>query len=460
MLWVGRQKVAVQISAAAPVNSNNQTAVGSQDDNDVPVAMIVCLSVGGYLILVIFIICLYRGCKGIAIFLSSVFTLLDNIFPAIFSEGVIFLTLTEPKLLPGHQLGQSNSHEIQDGQRDESCVCVWFGEVEIECCEQPPSCSRCCSGDWSCQPSCSSCCTGCSPIPSCFSSCSCGRADEEGCLCLCLEIKLHKGDKQGKPYRDGKDAHGGEIKKQNAVGVGDVSKLFSTHSPPQPYSVSDGLSKHDGSVVSDVSSGERFASGEDRHARSLRHSNRHLPRGSEYSSEGKAHVSFRSTHGEELRPSRRLPPLPGEETASVGTISGKNNSNTSSADLTNSDGSHRLSSRIRRSLQAGRRSQRYPNKFLVSANPSPCKPQLPQNVHMAKNTGSTLSGSRQTTQLTSTNSTQSTQLSSSGSSGQHTTRLLSSGSSGQHSAKSLLSGGANSNSPRRTLPTPKGFQPL
>ena len=193
--------------------------------------------------------------------------------------------------------------------------------------------------------------------------------------------------------------------------------------------------------------------------------NRHLPRASECS-HGKAQVSFKSANGEDFVSRGKLSPPPGEDTAStdIGTISGKNCCNNNSEDLTNSDGNHRLSSRIRRSLQVGRRSQRYPNKFLVNSNSSISKVQLPKNVHKTfldtKKNESSLFVSKQDSQMSGTTSTQSTQLLSSGSNRQQTSHLSSSGSSSQRSTNLLLSSGANDKSPRRPLPMPKGLQSI
>ena len=289
---------------------------------------------------------------------------------------------------------------------------------------------------------------------------------------------MHKGDTQGKPYSDeaGKELDG--TVKQNGGfydegGGGDTGQLFSAHSPRHLYPMGVSSDKQqrlhqrrglDGPGNTGVTSDTERGGGGEGH---LNSTPIHVKRFGN-SVDSKAQVSFKQTNGEDCGTRRKLPPPPGEEDDSIGRD--KNYSNMSSTELSNSDGSHRLSSRIRRSLHAGRRSQRYPDKFLVDAESSPSKAEPQKNVHKAsskvgssdigetKRPGSSHShnSSKQGTQLGSTTSTRSTQLSLSTANGQTTAHFLSSGSSG-HGTTQLLSSGANA-TPRRTLPVPKRIQ--
>ncbi|GFS23551.1 hypothetical protein ElyMa_005136100 [Elysia marginata] len=442
--------VSVVVVVAAAVKNNNQTDVVSQDDDDVPVAMFVCLGVGGYLILVIVIIVVYRSLKG---------------------QGSCQCVTCDCRC---DHCGSCCQFSSNSG----GCcgLCFKHGKSCSSCCEDCSlssffsglcgafkCCHGCCEGDNSCRPSCSSCCEDCNSPTSCLPSCSCSSSAEEGCVCLCFEIKLHKGGKQDKPYRDGTSAPVGQGRKPNTVGAGGMGsdgQLFSTHSPPLSQSyVNGGLDKQqrnhqpcsfDGPIVTDVVSvkGQQFQGQGDTQLKSRSvhlalpmeaiTDNQHLHR---------VQVSFSSANSKEGRTRRKLPAPPDKESSSTGTRTDKTHSNSSDADLSASEGSHRLSSRIRRSLHAGRRSQRYPNKFLVNAE-STCqdsRADVSSSIHKSSKVGSLNTRNSEVS-----NSTQSTNLSSGASSGQQKSFLLSSRSSGQQTSKL-------STTSTQTLPKPREF---
>ncbi|GFN92754.1 hypothetical protein PoB_001926000 [Plakobranchus ocellatus] len=356
-------------------------------------------------------------------------------------------------------------------------ICVYSTP---QCCRPLPSCCGCCKGDHSCSPTCPSCCTNCGSITSCFPSCSCtGCCSSDTCVCLCLEIKLHKGSKSGgEQYRDSNQGQDGDAKKEKGEtteqGGGD-GRLFNTHLPPGFSPSKQQYNERGGTVITDVLPAG-MANGINHHRQlpsapgkgrerddelnsqgivpSLKNRNRSLPLSPDRNmgTSGRIQVSFKSTHGRGHRHQRKLPlpPKDNQISSKVGSASDKNLNHSITDEM------RRSSSRTRRSIQAGQRSQRYPNKFLVDADSLTSSTELSVHPHKASTPGqtdptdtqgtdtlsSTCNGLQTTTLISSgANSTQSTHLTSSGSS----RRLLSSEGSTERSR----------NSQGRNLPKPK-----